>query len=232
MDSDLPYISVPRLFFAIASFCFAVYMVPGLWGAPLSGLSGLLPPPATQEFNLNDLQYKIGTGNNMQLVDNASVPQPKKYVDKFHVPFGLKAYYDMDEALLASKIAKKPIMIDFTGWSCANCRKMENEVWSNPTVLKRMKENFILVSLYVDDKTELNEKDQYKKANGETITTIGDKNLDYEQTTFNLNAQPLYMFLDAAGKPLSEKRYGYDSDIPKFLAHLNQVKEEFKKRNP
>lgn len=233
-DSDLPFISVPRLFFAIASFCFALYMVPGLWGAPLKSLSGLLPPPATQEFNLNDLQYKIGanSGNNTQSIGNELIPQPKKYVEIFHVPFGLKAYYDMDEGLAASKIARKPVMIDFTGWSCANCRKMENEVWSNPAVLKKMREDFILVSLYVDDKTDLPENEQIKKPNGEHLITIGDKNLDFEQTTFNLNAQPLYMFVDGNAKPLSEIRYGYNPDINKFLGHLDMVKAEFKKRNP
>jgi len=232
-DSDLPFVSVPRLFIAMASFCFALYLVPGLWGAPLKPLSGILPPPATQDFNLNDLQYKIGS---ITATTNAAstntAAEPKKYIDKFHVPFGLKAYYDMDEALEAANVLKKPVMIDFTGWSCANCRKMENEVWSNPEVLKRMKDDFVLVSLFVDDKTELEETEKVTKPNGETITTIGDKNLDYEQTVFNLNAQPLYKFVDLEGKPLSDIQYGYDSDIPKFIAHLETVKAEFKKRNP
>jgi len=232
-DSDLPYISVPRLFIAIASLSFALYLIPGLWGAPLKPLSGILPPAATQDFNLNELQYKLGGGNGGTATQNAtSLVEPKKYVDKFHVPFGLKAFYDMDEALAASKIVKKPIMIDFTGWSCANCRKMENEVWSNPEVLKKIREDFILVSLYVDDKTELSESEKIKKPNGETIQTIGDKNLDYEQTQFNLNAQPLYKFVDEQKVSLSDVQYGYDPDIPKFLAHLENVKTEFKKRNP
>ncbi|MES2776590.1 MAG: thioredoxin family protein [Bacteroidota bacterium] len=232
-DSDLPYISVPRLFIAIASWCFALYMVPGLWGAPLTPLSGILPSPSTQEFNLNDLQYKIGSGSSHSQSNVATTaPAPKKYIDKFHVPFGLTAYYDMEEALAAARILKKPVMIDFTGWSCANCRKMENEVWSKPEVLKKMKEDFVLVSLFVDDKTELEESEKVKKPNGEMINTIGDKNLDYEQTTFNLNAQPLYKFVDLEGKPLSDVQYGYDNDIPKFLAHLETVKAEFKKRHP
>jgi len=233
-DSDLPFISVPRLFIAIASFCFALYLVPGLWGAPLKSLSGILPPPATQDFNLNDLQYKIGSAssNNGAASTASTAAEPKKYIDKFHVPFGLKAYYDLDEAVTAAKIVNKPIMLDFTGWSCANCRKMENEVWSNPDVLKKIKEDFILVSLYVDDKTELDEAEQLTKPNGEVIKTIGDKNLDYEQTAFNLNAQPLYKFIDLDGKPLSDIQYGYDPDIKKFLNHLETVKAEYKKRNP
>ena len=230
-DSDLPYISVPRLFVALASFCFAVYMIPGMWGAPLKPLSGILPPPATQSFNLDELQYKIGTGGSHSgsNTDDAA-PKPVKYIDKFHVPFGLEAYYDMDEALAAAKALNKPVMIDFTGWSCANCRKMENEVWSNPDVLKRLKEDFILVSLYVDDKTRLPENEVITKPGGEVINTIGGKNLDYEIGAFNLNAQPLYKFVDNTGKPLSDVQYGYDPDIQKFISHLETVKAEYKKR--
>lgn len=228
-DSNLSYISVPRLFAAMTSLCFALYLIPGLWGAPLKPLSGLLPPLATQDFNIYDLKY---INHSSYTKESPSLPEPKKYTDKFHVPFGLKAYYDIDEALTAAKIVNKPVMIDFTGWSCANCRKMENEVWSNPEVLKKIKENFILVSLYVDDRTELAETEKIKKPNGEMINTIGDKNLDFEQTAFNLNAQPLYKFVDTDGKSLSDVQYGYDPDIDKFLNHLETVLSEFKKRNP
>ena len=226
-DSELAFISIPRLFFAMASLMLAVYMVPGLWGAPLTPLSGILPPPSTQKFNLDDLQYKVGTGNAGQI--NVA-PRPVKYADKFHVPFGLTAYFDLEEAKAVAKAMNKPIMIDFTGWSCANCRKMENEVWSDATVLKVLREDFVLVSLYVDDKTPLPEAEQYTNAAGEKIKTIGAKNLDYETSAFNLNAQPLYMFVDNEGKPLSDRRYGYDPDVEKFLAHLAEVKATYKTR--
>lgn len=163
-DSDLKFISVPRLFFAIIAFSFTVYMIPGLWGAPLKLLSGFIPPSTTQEFNLDDLKYKIGT--NTAVVSNsngASAQAPVKYTDKLKVPFGLVAYFDLEEGMAAAKALNKPVMLDFTGHTCANCRKMEEQVWKNPEVLKRIKENFVLVSLYVDEyDTELPESEHYK----------------------------------------------------------------------
>jgi thiol:disulfide interchange protein DsbD len=230
-DSDLPYVSVPRLFFAMASFSFAVYMVPGLWGAPLKALSGFIPPATTQEFNLNDLQYKIG---NTSGVTNNAGPQaapPQKYTNKLHVPFGLTAYFDLEEGMAAAKILKKPIMLDFTGHTCPNCRKMEEQVWKDPAVLSRIKENFVLVSLYVDETEELPVSEQYTDKNGVKIETVGGKNLDYEIKTFGFNAQPLYMFLDLNGKPLSDVKYGYDPSVAGFIKHLDAVKAAFDAAN-
>jgi len=147
------------------------------------------------------------------------------------MPFGLTAYYDLDEALAASKVLKKPIMIDFTGHSCANCRKMENEVWSKPEILKILRNDFVLLSLYVDDKTELPDEEIFiSKGDGSKITTIGDKNQDYEHSKFNEIAQPLYMFLDSDGNPLSDIKYGYDPDVQKFKYHLEEIKKIFKKQ--
>lgn len=233
-DSELSYISVPRLFFAIFSFCFALYMVPGLWGAPLKILSGFIPPATTQEFNLDDLKYKldnISSGNTVSLSgeNSPAAKPPVKYTDRLHVPFGLKAYFDLEEGMAAAKALNKPVMLDFTGHSCANCRKMEEQVWKNPDVLKRMKENFVLISLYVDESTELPLAEQLTNARGEKITTVGEKNLDYEITKFGFNAQPLYMFLDLKGNPLSDVKYGYDPDVAKFIAHLDTVKAAFDK---
>ncbi|MES2646149.1 MAG: cytochrome c biogenesis protein CcdA [Bacteroidota bacterium] len=228
-DSDLEYITVTRLFIAIASISFAVYMIPGLWGAPLKPLSGILPPPSTQDFNLDELKYLQAaspTNSSQQLQEQKDV-KPVKYIDKFHVPFGLTAYFDLEEGLVAARKLNKPVMLDFTGWSCANCRKMENEVWSHPEVLKRIKNDFVLVSLYVDDRTELPESEQTVTASGEKIRTIGDKNLEYEKTAFNLNAQPLYKFLNKDGEPLSEIQYGYDGDVNRFIQHLDMVKKKF-----
>ena len=230
-DSDLPFVSVPRLFFAVASFSFAVYMVPGLWGAPLKALSGFIPPSTTQEFNLNDLQYKIGNaGTAHSAVGNQAAP-PKKYTNKLHVPFGLTAYFDLEEGMAAAKILKKPIMLDFTGHTCPNCRKMEEQVWKDPAVLSRIKENFVLVSLYVDESEELPASEQYTDKNGVKIVTVGDKNLDYEIKTFGFNAQPLYMFLDLNGKPLSDVKYGYDPSVAGFIKHLDAVKAAFDAAN-
>jgi thiol:disulfide interchange protein DsbD len=230
-DSDLPYISIPRLFFAIASFSFAVYLLPGMWGAPLKAMSGLLPPAATQDFNLDELQYKIGAA---PVQGNSSTgtlaSPPKRYTDKLHMPFGLVAYFDLEEGMAAAKALHKPVMLDFTGHSCANCRKMEQSVWKDPEVLSRMKNDFVIISLYVDEPSELPESEQYTNAAGKKITRLGDKNLDYEITKFGFNAQPLYMFLDLKGEPLSDIKYGYDADVQKFIRHLETVKAEFKKR--
>jgi thiol:disulfide interchange protein DsbD len=226
-DSDLPFVSVPRLFFAMASFSFAVYMVPGLWGAPLKALSGFVPPATTQEFNLNDLQYKIGNAAGVSPSAGPQAEAPKKYTSKLHVPFGLTAYFDLEEGMAAAKILKKPIMLDFTGHTCPNCRKMEEQVWKDPAVLSRIKENFVLVSLYVDETEELPINEQYTDKNGVKIVTVGDKNLDYEIKTFGFNAQPLYMFLDLNGKPLSDVKYGYDPSVAGFIKHLDAVKAAF-----
>lgn len=225
-DSDLPYVSVPRLFFAIASFSFALYILPGLWGAPLRHLSGFIPPDGTQEFNLDALKYQMGNAPTQSNTTSLAQP-PKRLADKLHVPYGLVAYFTLEEGMAAAKALNKPIMLDFTGHSCANCRKMEKEVWKDPEVLKRMKENFVLVSLYVDESTDLPIKEQYTKKDGDRVITEGDKNLDYEITQFGFNAQPLYMFLDLDGKPLSSIKYGYDPDIAKFIAHLDAAKAAF-----
>lgn len=236
-DSELKFISVPRLFFAICAFSFAVYLTPGMWGAPLKAMSGLLPTTGTQDFNLHEQKYQLqniesrlkkggGTG-----VAATNEIEPKLYIDKLHVPYGLTAFFDLDEGMEAAKKLNKPVMLDFTGHSCANCRKMENEVWDDPEVLRRMKEDFVLISLYVDDRTDLPEAEiEQFKAAGKSITTLGEKNLTYQREKFNEIAQPLYMFLDTNGNPLSNIKYGYDSDIQKFINHLETVKTEFQKR--
>lgn len=227
-DSDLKYVSVPRLFFAIAIFCFGVYLIPGLWGAPLKALSGLLPPSNTQDFNLNELQYKIGSVSAATTSNNSAAQPPKLYTDKLHdAPFGLTTYYDLDEGIAAAKALNKPIMLDFTGHSCSNCRKMENEVWSNPQVLDRLRNNFVIVSLYVDENSDLPSSQVYKNKDGKEITTLGDKVKDYESSKFGVLVQPLYMFMDTDQNLLSDVKYGYDPDIEKFQKHLDSVKEKF-----
>ena len=224
-DSDLPFISLPRLFFAILSFSFAVYILPGLWGAPLRHLSGFVPPDGTQDFNLETLKYQQNSGGGVQPLSLAK--PPSRLADKLHVPYGLVAYFTLEEGMAAAKALNKPVMLDFTGHSCANCRKMEKEVWKDPEVLRRMREDFVLVSLYVDESTDLPLAEQYIKKDGDKVVTEGDRNLDYEIAQFGFNAQPLYMFLDLNGKPLSAVKYGYDPDIAKFIAHLDAAKAAF-----
>lgn len=232
-DSDLPYISVPRLFFAMAAFSFALYMLPGIWGAPLKGIGGWLPHTGTQDFNLHELKYQLedikkNGGGSGAGTGEAALP-PQKLTDKLHAPLGIVTYFDLEEGMAAARVSNKPVMLDFTGHSCANCRKMEAEVWSDPEVLRMIKEDFVLVSLYIDESTELPLNEQYISKDGTKVTTVGEKNLDYEISKFGFNAQPLYMFLDLEGKTLSSEKVGYVSKQV-FLDHLKTVKQEFEKR--
>lgn len=233
-DFGLPHLSVTRLFFAIAAFTFSVYMVPGLWGAPLKGISAFLPPLGTQDFNAsssnnNTISFQ-NTSNDSSLHPIKYYNVMKKYEPEVVVKYGMITYFDYDEALAASRKLYKPLMLDFTGINCVNCRKMEGEVWSDPQVMKTLKEDFVIVSLYVDvQNIDLPESEQYfSKTLNKQVETLGDKNADLQVTTFGANTQPYYFFLDAHEKRLAPEGYGYDADVQKFLNHLNKVKAAFK----
>ncbi|MEO8884813.1 MAG: cytochrome c biogenesis protein CcdA [Mucilaginibacter sp.] len=202
-DSDLPYLSVPRTFIAIIVFAFTIYMVPGLWGAPLKSISAFLPPPATQDFDLSNNIAAPAT------TKGSTIPiKQKKYEDVFRrgKVKGLDAWYDYEQALQVSKELHKPIIIDFTGWNCVNCRKMENDVWSDPAVFKLLRDDFILLQLYVDDKTELLPQEQFISAySGKKITNLGGKWSDLEADRFGANSQPFYVMLDSDGNLLKDK---------------------------
>ncbi|MFH0864750.1 MAG: cytochrome c biogenesis protein CcdA, partial [Bacteroidota bacterium] len=159
-DSDLPHVSVTRLFLATVSLAFALYLVPGLWGAPLKAVSAFLPPLISQDFVLTE-NGSSGT------VDNSDSEEPKKYADIFECPHGLNCFFDFDEGLACAKKVNKPVFLDFTGWACTNCKKMETSVLSDKEVLKRLNNDFVMISLYVDDKTSLPEAEQF-------ISKIGD----------------------------------------------------------
>jgi thiol:disulfide interchange protein DsbD len=237
-DFDLPYLSVTRLFFAIASFSFAVYMIPGLWGAPLKAVSAFLPPMGTQDF--------IAGGGKTVAIQNSSsssspsssdqLPTPVKYYDRMKkyepevvVQYGMITYFDYDEALAVARKFHRPLMLDFTGINCVNCRKMEGEVWSDPEVMKRLKNNFVIVSLYVDvQNIDLQPSEQYfSKTLDKKITTLGDKNADFQVTEYNANTQPYYFFLDANENRLEPEGYGYDSNVEKFKNMLDDVVEKY-----
>lgn len=226
------YISIFKLFMAIACFSFAVYMVPGMWGAPLKGLSAFVPPMGTQDFVLGS-----GGGNVAAHSSSNSEHGPQRYVAdmKIYEPeaavkFGLHSYYDYDEAIKASKALNKPIMLDFTGINCINCRKMEGQVWSDPGVMKRMKEDFIVASLFCDAQNVKIpvEEQYYSDYLKKQVTTLGQRNSDLQASKYGANAQPFYFFIDGDGNLLADKGYGYDPDVQAFIDHLDKVKENYK----
>lgn len=236
-DGDLPqnlfgkpYLSVTRTLFALTSLAFTMYLIPGLWGAPLTAVSGFLPERKTLEFNIHDKLTEIHTNTNT--TTNLGDHAPKKYTNILHSEFpGINTYFDYEEALAASKALKKPLLVDFTGHSCVNCRKMERTVLSKPQILKRLKEEFLLVSLYCDDKTPLAPEDVVVTAEGKTLKTIGDKNLDIQLNKYQAVAQPYYVFVDGDANNLIIAG-GYDPDIERFNRILDEALLRFKQQNP
>ena len=231
-DSDLPFISVPRIFISIIILSFVVYMIPGLWGAPLKSISAFLPPPATQDFNLYNVQLN-GGGSIKPSADISSVG-PKKYEEGFTrgKVMDLDGWYDYDQALAVSKITHKPILLDFTGWNCVNCRKMENNVWSNPEVHKLLKNEYVLVEAYVDDKkVELEKDQQYTSSySGKKITLLGAKWSDIQAARFNSNSQPDYVILNSKGDQLLPAQ-GADYNPDNYIKFLQAGLAEYKKNN-
>lgn len=231
-DYGLPYLTVTRLFFAITVLAFTVYMIPGLWGAPLKGISAWIPPAKTQDFDLhkNSILERDHAADSAKKNGAAdpNIVQPKKYTDFLESEIiGVPAFFDYDEALAAAKVMNKPVMIDFTGHTCANCRKMESEVLNQEEIRNILKNDFIVASLYVDDKYELPENERYTSAfDGSFIKRMGAKNLDLEATIANSNAQPLYIFVDPNGKVIRNAD-GYNPDISRFKKILEEVKAEF-----
>lgn len=218
-DSKLEYISVPRLLLALLTFVFVVHMIPGLWGAPLKLLSGYLPPITTQQFTISS-----GTTAG----ESSTIPaEIIKYGDRLKIPLGIPGYFDYDQALAAAKKANKPLLIDFTGHGCVNCRKMEENVWSDPQVLARLKNDFVMVALYIDERLELPESEWYTSSyDGKVKKTLGKQNADFQITRFNNNAQPYYVILDH-NEQLLAKPKGYNTDIAAFVEFLDGAKRIF-----
>ncbi len=241
-DSDVQHLSVFRLILCIVVFTFVVYMIPGMWGAPLKALSGYLPPQQTMDFDLNRINQENAT-KVINYVDakmsNLSVQteqvdrkvtsvlcEEPKYADIFHLPHGLKGYYDYDQALACAKAQNKPIYIDFTGHGCVNCREMEANVWSDPRVLEMLRNDYVIVALYVDDKTKLPKEEWIIGADGKEKKSIGRVNADFQISKFNTNAQPYYCLMGHNGELLVDPR-AYDLDKDAFVNFLKQGIENF-----
>ena len=216
-DGPAKNLSVPRTLFATAVLAFVIYLVPGMFGAPLKGLSGWLPPMNSQDFK------------GSQATESSTQNSDALYSDFLELPLGLTGYFDFEQAKAAALKANKPLFIDFTGHGCVNCRKMEEYVWSDPAVLQRLKQDYVVVALYCDDKTELPADKWYtSKVDGQEKKTLGDQNLDFQITRFNSNAQPHYVLLDPRNdsKPMVQP-VAFDANVSHFVSFLDEGKSIF-----
>ncbi len=197
-DSDLPHISIPRLGLAIVTFAFVVYLIPGMFGSPLKAVSGLLPSPSSHDFDLKAIINKSKEQNaDISTKSYPNLCEESRYADFLHFPHGLQGYYDYEQGLACAKKLNKPIFLDFNGHGCANCKDMEANVWSDPEVLKRLRNDFVIIALYVDDKTKLSEKEWITSTyDGKIKKTLGKKNIDFQITRYKTNSQPYYVLLD------------------------------------
>ncbi|PZX54710.1 thiol:disulfide interchange protein DsbD [Algoriphagus ratkowskyi] len=224
-DSPMDSIGVPRLLSALFVFMFVLYMIPGLFGAPLKYLSGYLPPMSTQQFKLTGGQNIVEASENI-------LGESVKYADiPLEIPHGIQGFFDYEQAMRAAKKANKPLLIDFTGHGCVNCRKMEENVWVDPQVLKRLREDFVMVALYIDERLELPENDWYtSEYDGKVKKTLGKQNADFQITRFQNNAQPYYVIVDHKENLLAQPK-GYDTNIQTFIEYLDGAKREFEARD-
>ncbi|MBN3581522.1 thioredoxin family protein [Algoriphagus aestuarii] len=220
-DSPMESIGVPRLLLALATFMFVIYMVPGLFGAPLKLLSGYLPPMTTQNFTISSSPTNE---------EKEARTETILYDDILEIPYGIQGYFDYEQSMSAAKKAGKPLLIDFTGHGCVNCRKMEENVWADPAVLDRLKNDFVMVALYIDERLELPEDKWFtSEYDGKVKKTLGKQNADFQITKFNNNAQPYYVILDHQEQLLA-KPHAYDTDIRNFIEFLDGAKAEFERR--
>ena len=230
-DSPLDHLSVGRLLMAVAAFAFAVYLVPGLFGAPLPLLAGYLPPQSKHDFSL----ATAGNGGGAAVAANsAGTPREvPRFGDFLELPHNLNGYFDLEQAKRYARQQHKPIFIDFTGHACVNCRKMEATVWSDPLVLDKLRNDYVVVALYVDDKTELPQKEWYTSTHDRQLkTTLGKQNADLQITRYGFNAQPYYVLLDpddATNKPLISP-IAYEPDVTQFSAFLQAGLQQFQRQ--
>ncbi len=224
-DSPVEHLSVFRLILVIVVFTFVVYMIPGMWGAPLKALSGYLPPITTQDFVLDPNQH--GGGGTTYVVgqpaDNESgIPTHRKYADFLHMPYDIPAFFDYEEARAYAAKAGKPILLDFTGHGCVNCREMESRVWSDPRVLKMMKNDYVVCSLYGDDKKVLDEKDWVTTEDGKVLKSLGKINSYFMMKRYHVNAQPYYVILDPVTEKNKVPARSYNLDVDEYVAFLEK----------
>lgn len=238
---DWSFISLGRLIISIIVFSFVVYLIPGLWGAPLKAMSWMLPDANTMEFNLEQsgrTNYgnvaatyeelaKQGALAQNETADVQALCEEPLYADFLHLPHGINGYFDYQQALACSKAQNKPIFVDFTGHGCVNCREMESSVWADKEVLKILKHDYVVVALYVDDKKTLPEEYWVTGANGKVKKTLGAINADFQVSKFEANAQPYYCLMGNNGELLVDPR-SYNLDVEAFRQFLLKGIENFK----
>jgi thiol:disulfide interchange protein DsbD len=218
-DSDLKHVGVFRLILAIASFSFAFYLLPGLFGAPLSAVSAFIPAQEKQVFSIiSENNAPVQAATAMNTSNLCGVP---KYSGFLTLPKGISGYFDLKEGLACAKEKNKPVFLDFKGHSCSNCKKMEKGIFLDQRIINILNEKFIVIGLYTDDKTELPENEHVTTSSGRVLKTIGAVNLNYEAETYGLNAQPYFVITDADGKAIIEG-IGYETDADKFLQWLQK----------
>ncbi|WCT14275.1 protein-disulfide reductase DsbD family protein [Mucilaginibacter jinjuensis] len=226
-DSDVAYVSVPRLFLAIIVLSFSVYMVPGLWGAPLKSIAAFLPPQSSQDFDL--YTPTLSGGNNTAASSVSADLTPHKYANLFDKPLNLNPFFDYKEGIAYAQKVHKPVIIDFTGHACVNCRKMEATVWPDKKVLPLIKDSYVLIQLYVDDKTGLPANEQYVSSfSHRKVTNIGALNSDIQATRFNTNSQPYYVLLNPVTESVLVTPEGADYDTSSFAKYLQSGLNLFK----
>jgi thiol:disulfide interchange protein DsbD len=226
-DSPIERLSVTRLLLSICTFTFVIYMIPGMFGAPLKALSGYLPPMTTQDFDINRLLKEQHSSFGNGTLKDDKFPSNPRFSSFLHLPHGIRGFFDYDEALTYAREVNKPLFIDFTGHGCVNCRKMEEYVWSEPKVLNRLKNDYVVVALYVDDKTILSPEEWFtSNYDSKLKKTLGKQNFDFQMDTFQSNAQPLYVLLDNKENILIQPR-SYDLDVNSFIKFLDEGKKKF-----
>ncbi len=218
--------SWPRFFLAIGVFTFVVYLIPGMFGAPLKAISGWLPPVPTQDFDIHKIvREESGMGGG--IAANTATYEAPRYADKLHMPHGIKAYFDYHQALKVAKIANKPVFIDFTGHGCVNCRNVESAVWVDQRVKQMFANEFIVCALYVDDKIiDLDPQDYMTDKDGETITKLGKKNMYIENNIYKENSQPCYFVVDIDGSVLAGPTF-FETNVENYMKFLQEGIDAF-----
>ncbi|CDN31130.1 Cytochrome c-type biogenesis protein [Mucinivorans hirudinis] len=227
-DDPMEFIPVKRLVLAICTFSFVVYLIPGMWGAPLTALSGYLPPMYTQDYVVTQGGGSFdGSANQEKSSIDHSIAGKPKYADFLHLPYGIEGFFDYEQGMEYARKIGKPVFIDFVGHSCSKCKAMEANVWKDPAVLKYLKNDYVVIALYVDDKKELPENEWVTDEKGKVLKTLGKINSMLQIAKFNINAQPYYVLMNPFTEKELAKPRSYDTNIDAYVQFLEEGVKAF-----